>query len=182
MDGAYSSYGSVCIRFHPRNPVRCGHDLQSPWSLAVPPMGSSNIDEVRETTFCEENGRPFLMLSSDKATIIGPNGELSEHSHHSGILLACGMMWFPYMLFGKPPILVTTCAVCRDPPVRLFRSERAKHGLLSIRHARHCVRCGRTTCPRHRRACEDGWRCLACAQRATVVSLLSPIFFRKGDQ
>ncbi len=147
----------------------------------MPQFGSSNVDEVRETTFCDEAGQPFLVLSSNKATFIGPNNELSEYSHHTSIRLACGTMWFPYMLFGKPPILVTTCAVCRNPPVRLFRRERATHGLLTIRHARNCVRCGRTTCPRHGRRCEDGWRCVGCAERAKLAGLIAPILFRRAN-
>ena len=65
--------------------------------------------------------------------------------------------------------------------VSLFRRQRASTGLVTVRNARNCARCGATVCGAHRRWVEEGWLCIPCAKKWTLISLVRPIFFREEE-
>ena len=139
----------------------------------------SSFNEFRETILCDEQGQPILVNSSDKVTLFGPNNEMSEHTHDTGIRLVDGLIWFPYMMRWTHPILLTTCSICRNPPVSIFRPEKATHGLLSVRNARVCVSCGSVSCSRHRQLLDKGWYCIHCAGKARITRFITSLFFRE---
>ena len=144
-------------------------------------MHAPGYSELNETVLCDEDGTPVLVIGSQKFTVIGPQGDVSEHSRDSSIRLPDGFMWSPEMLKWANPILLTTCAVCRKPPFSLFRRQRASTGLVTVRNARNCARCGATVCGAHRRWVEEGWLCIPCAKKWTLISLVRPIFFREEE-
>lgn len=139
------------------------------------------FNEHAELVLRDEHGRPFLVIGQDKVAVIGPNGEMAEQSREDAIMLVDGLLWTPQMLKWSNPVLVTTCAECRNPRRSLLRPERASHGLLSVRNARSCARCGRVLCPRHRRWEDGGWHCHDCAKTNRFKKAVRWLFFREEE-
>lgn len=149
--------------------------------LAVTQTPPPGFSESSETVVYDEDGTPVLALGSEKMTVFGPQGEPSEHSRDSGIRLPDGFIWTREMLNWANPILLTTCSICRKPPFSLFRRHRASTGLVTVRNARSCARCGATVCGTHRRWTDEGWHCLSCAKKWSLMNFVRPIFFREED-
>ncbi len=135
------------------------------------------INQISQTTIHDVNGNPVLIIGERVCTVIEPDGTISRLQHLDSIQLVDGLAWSPAMASGSNPVLLTTCPMCREPPVSLFRREPATHGLLSVRNARVCTSCGQVTCPRHRKLVGRGWRCPSCARWASLTRLIKPIFF-----
>ncbi|MBU0717632.1 MAG: hypothetical protein KJ749_05225 [Planctomycetes bacterium] len=144
-------------------------------------MHALGYREFNETLLCDEDGTPVLVIGSRKFTVIDPRGDVSEYSRDSSIRLPDGFMWSPLMLKWANPVTLTTCSICRKPPFTLFRRERPSTGLVTVRNARNCARCGATVCGAHRRWTEEGWLCISCAKKWTLINLVRPIFFREEE-
>lgn len=145
----------------------------------MPHIQASSFNEFEEIVLCDPEGKPMLVIGSSKVSVIGPKGEVSEYTKDCGIRLVDGLLWHTGMLKWANPVLLTTCSICRNPPVSLFKRERATHGLLSVRNARVCHKCGTLVCPQHRRLVEGSWLCISCAKKATLKRLLLPLLFRE---
>lgn len=146
---------------------------------------------ARPTTMCQANelvihdrdGRPLLIAGKRTITVFSPNGDTSVYERTAGIRLVDGLIWTPEMLTHNPPVLLTVCDICRNPPASFLNRERATHGLLSVRNARTCggSRCGRISCPRHRGLFDGQWLCPSCGQWVRIKQLLRPLLFREVE-
>jgi hypothetical protein len=130
----------------------------------------------------DAHGRPVLVIGTREFTIIEPDGTISEYQESDSIQLVDGLAWSPAMMSQANPILLTSCAACRNPPVSLFLGRaHPTHGLLAVRNARVCVECGTVCCPQHRRLSGEHWRCIPCWRKHGLKGILRPLFFRREE-
>lgn len=144
--------------------------------LQLPPFG-----QRIETRVFDENGHPIAVIPYSSVYESSGNGGFNEVKRADHLLLADGVIWNPsYAARQGEPLLLAVCHYCRTPSIGLgFRSDHASAGLITLQNAKACVRCGHTTCPRHRHTNGSKARCLHCAHRRWLWKLIKPLFFRR---
>ena len=139
------------------------------------------VNRTVQTAIHDERGNPVLVIGMQEYTVI-ENGVVKEYKIGDSILLRDGLVWNPSMANGADPVLLTSCSLCRNPPVSFFRWRRPRIHLLSVRNSRTCVDCGVVVCSEHRRLRGGHWRCLKCARRYRLKRLLRPLFFSSHEE
>jgi hypothetical protein len=139
------------------------------------PVVRQTINVVRDA-----HGEEILRTTASEWTLLSPEGVLTNGRLHEAIQLSDGSAWSPAMAFGQNPVLVGCCDLCRHPPFRFPRRERATHGLVRLDRAKTCP-CGTLLCPRHACRCADRrYRCPACYRRWRLRRGLLGVFFTGG--
>ncbi len=140
-----------------------------------------NVNNFRQTTVHDLDGRPVLIIGSRTFHVLDDESD-TEHENTDYIQLVDGVAWTPAMLSGPNPIMLTTCALCRNPKRDLLgRKERPSHGLLCVRNCRNCGVCGRNLCAQHRVLSDGRWFCHSCYRMQLLKRALRSVFFRRME-
>ncbi len=136
-----------------------------------------------ETTYEDVDGQEFYTSHYREQLTNDPNtGEITSLKKGANRTLASGEVFNPSMNSGLKPVLpVGTCLFCNSLRKKsVSASTRNVNPLCSIKHLKHCHRCGRPGCPLHMRSSRrDGrWRCLKHHRLHQLGSLLSKIFYK----
>lgn len=133
------------------------------------------------TRYVDDDGMELYAARYEERVTRDPSGSLIKETEAENTVLSSGEFFNPSMSSGPKPLLMAgACSVCRDSRAMSFWTKaRRTHALCNVRSLLPCTKCGRPTCPLHRRQSrhDHQWRCPRCHRRHMVWSLLLAILF-----
>jgi hypothetical protein len=150
--------------------------------MAKPRINIGPPSVFTRTELYDPDGRLFMRIGFNAYFVRNGVGDLEQHRISENILLMDGSYWNPSMLLTKPPVLIGTCLLCRDPPFVGLSRDPPRHGIVALGRAKTCASCSALCCPRHFKKCPGGkYLCLPCARKSQVKGWIRRLFFTSSE-
>ncbi len=146
---------------------------------------SGKVSQRIETHFMDEQGNeiPDATLVYTEEMVTDPVTQASTITKRAeNTILVSGEAYNPSMSGGaKPVMMVARCSLCaRERSILPWRRRPQTHGMLNVKHLRHCV-CGAPVCRRHGSVSryDKQVRCPGCHRKHKWMLFFKGLFFER---